>query len=350
MKFVDETQIFVRSGDGGAGMVSFASAHGKPKLGPDGGDGGDGGNVFLIGNSQLNTLSGLRYKQRFIAQHGAKGGPNGRTGRRGEDAYVPVPLGTIALNCKTGEKVAEILHADQAILVAKGGRHGWGNMRFVRPNHQAPEEHGSGLPGEAFELKLELKLIADVGFAGLPNAGKSTLLSRISAAKPKIADYPFTTLTPNLGVVDVDGDQWGESFVAADIPGLIDGASDGKGLGHQFLRHLERTKAIAYVLDGASFDGTDPFDAFEILQRELNNYSATLASKPALVVVTKTDVMEEDFDRIAIVDKLAGLNIETLFISSVTGDGITELKRRLANMARETNKSSASSADLSPET
>ena len=335
MKFVDETQIFVRSGDGGAGMVSFASAHGKPKLGPDGGDGGDGGSVFLVGNPQLNTLSGLRYRQRYSAQHGAKGGSNGKTGKCGEHALIPVPLGTVAINIETGEKVAEILEADEKIMVAKGGRHGWGNMRFVRPNHQAPEEHGSGLPGETFELKLELKLIADIGFAGLPNAGKSTLLSRISAAKPKIADYPFTTLTPNLGVVDADSDNWGESFVAADIPGLIDGASDGKGLGHQFLRHLERTKAIAYVLDGASFDGTEPADAFAILKQELTSYSPVLASKPAVAVVTKTDVVTEDFDRHAVRGFLEGQGMEVFFISSVTGEGLDELKRRLAKMAKQ---------------
>ncbi len=335
MKFVDETEVFIRSGDGGPGLVSFASAFGKPKLGPDGGDGGNGGNVYLVGNPQLNTLSGLRYKQRFVAEHGARGGSNGKTGRNGSDVIVPVPLGTAAFDAETGELVAEILNANEPVLIAKGGRRGWGNMRFVRPTHQAPEEHGPGLPGVAMNLRLELKLIADIGFAGLPNAGKSTLLSRISAARPKIADYPFTTLVPNLGVVDVDDCEWGESFVAADIPGLIEGASEGRGLGHQFLRHLERTKAVAYVLDGAAFDGMDPLTAYDVLRKELTAYSELLATKPSVAVITKLDAVTDEFDRVELEEQLRSLGLECIFISAVTGNGLEHLKRQLAFLARK---------------
>ncbi|MES2746432.1 MAG: GTPase ObgE, partial [Bdellovibrionota bacterium] len=238
MKFIDQTEIDVRSGDGGDGLVSFRAAKYQPKAGLDGGDGGFGGSVYLVGNAQLNSLSSLYYRRMYAAENGGRGGTNNCTGADGDDLLIRVPVGTIAYDRETGRQVAEILEEGQQIMLAEGGVRGLGNFRFLSSTHQAAEESTAGSPGKELKISLELKLIADVGFAGFPNAGKSTLLSVISSATPKIADYPFTTLTPQLGVVDVPGNSsWdSRSFVAADIPGLIEGASDGKGLGHEFLR------------------------------------------------------------------------------------------------------------------
>lgn len=337
MAFVDETEITVRSGDGGPGMVSFKSAKNAPKLGPDGGDGGFGGSVYLVGKAQLNSLSGLYYRRRYAAENGAKGGTNNCTGRNGEDLEIPVPVGTQAYNAETGKLVAEVLEDGQRICLAPGGKRGLGNIRFLSATHQAPHESTDGGEGVAMELRLELKLIADVGFAGFPNAGKSTLLSSISAARPKIADYPFTTLIPQLGVVTVpDTDEWGNaSFVAADIPGLIEGASEGKGLGHEFLRHLERTKVVVYVIDPFALDEMPPLDAYETLENELRSFSESLANKKHLIVLTKSDIAPEDFDWDEVEAPLKERGLEVLRLSAVARDGVNDFKRRVWNLVQE---------------
>jgi GTP-binding protein len=341
MKFVDSTEIHVRAGDGGPGMVCFKSARNMPRLGADGGDGGYGGNVVLVGNSQINTLSSLRYKRAYHAENGARGGANNRTGATGNDLRIDVPLGTIVHHMDTGVGLGEIVRHGDEIVIAKGGKRGLGNQRFLSSTHQAPEEYTPGGKGEARRIGLELKLLADVGFAGLPNAGKSTLLSRISAARPKIADYPFTTLVPHLGVVELsDSNEFGsESFVAADVPGLIEGASDGKGLGHAFLRHLERTRVIAYVVDALSSDETaTPVAAFKMLRAEMERYSPELAAKRALVILNKIDLLQEDEQKAKLeaqIEALTDLGCETIQISAVAGTGLRELKRRIYTLVKE---------------
>lgn len=331
MKFVDSTQIRVRSGAGGAGMVSFRAARNMPKLGADGGDGGFGGSVYLVGDLGLNTLSGMYYRQLYDAENGQRGGTNGKTGRDGEDLIIPVPLGTVAINEDSGEVIGEVMADKERLLIAQGGKRGLGNLRYLSATHQAPEEHTGGGPSVELNLRMELKVIADVGFAGFPNAGKSTLLSRISRAKPKIADYPFTTLVPNLGVVTLD-ELTGKSFVAADIPGLIEGAHEGKGLGHEFLKHLERTKVIAFVLDGFSVEGLRPVDAFEKLRHELNSYSEELVKKKFHLILTKEDLKEYNEEWNAQLEELKALNFDVSIISAVKGAGLPELKRKLFDL------------------
>lgn len=328
----------VRAGDGGPGLVSFKRARNQPKLGADGGDGGHGGSVILQGNPQLNTLSSIRYRKLYKAENGDRGGPNGRTGRCGEDLKIPVPLGTIVFEVASGRQICEILEANEEIVVAKGGHRGLGNIRFLSSTHQAPEDFTEGAKGEELGLRLELKLLADVGLAGLPNAGKSTLLSRVSAARPKIADYPFTTLTPHLGVVDLteDGGSWGESFVIADIPGLIEGASEGKGLGLAFLKHLERTKIILYVLDGFSMDENDsPLMALRTLKNEMARFSDQLVAKRAIVAISKIDLAPAEFDFEGLKKPLEDEGFEVFSISAVRGDGLKQLKRRLYEIVQE---------------
>lgn len=346
MQFVDYTEVFIRSGKGGRGMVSFRSGSHCPKAGADGGDGGFGGSVYLVGNRGINTLSHLRYRQRFAAEDGEKGGTNSCTGRNGKDLEIQVPLGTLARRVEDDALVGEVLEHAQRVLVAKGGKRGLGNQRFLSSTHQAPEESTPGGPADEFWAKLELKLLADVGFAGFPNAGKSTLLSVISAAKPKIADYPFTTLTPQLGVVDVDPHDYlqPKSFVAADIPGLIEGASEGRGLGHEFLRHLERTKVIAFVVDAFTQD-IDAVQQLLCLRRELAQYSPMLAAKPAIVVLTKMDLAPHDFNREEAVLFAAEQNLKCFLISSATHQGLQELKHGLFELIQtpETPEASAPS-------
>ncbi len=337
MKFIDQTEIDVRSGDGGDGLVSFRAAKYQPKAGLDGGDGGFGGSVYLLGNAQLNSLSSLYYRRMYAAENGGRGGTNNCTGKDGEDLYIPVPVGTIAYDRETGRQVAEILEDGQAILLAEGGVRGLGNFRFLSSTHQAAEESTDGTPGKEFKLSLELKLIADVGFAGFPNAGKSTLLSVISSATPKIADYPFTTLTPQLGVVEVPGNETWEnrSFVAADIPGLIEGASEGRGLGHEFLRHLERTKVIAFILDAFPFDEMQPIEAFEVLERELLNFSEKMHKKRRVIILSKADLAPEGFDWSTVEQPFHDLGLETIRISSVVGLGIPQLKQKVYAIVEE---------------
>ena len=348
MKFIDSTEIHIRAGDGGRGTVSFFRARNKPKLGADGGDGGFGGSVVLVGNPQLNTLSSLRYKRLYQAESGERGGSNGRTGRSGEDLMIAVPLGTIVIDVKTSEQLCEILNTGDKVIVAQGGHRGIGNKRFLSSTHQAPEEFTTGGKGEERFLRLDLKLLADVGLAGLPNAGKSTLLSRISAAKPKIADYPFTTLTPHLGVVDLDdgGDSWGKSFVVADIPGLIEGASEGKGLGHAFLKHLERTKIILFVLDGFSVSENEtPLQTVKILQKEMKKFSEILTAKKYIAAISKIDLAPPKFNLKKLTKSLEKEGFEVLLISAVTGEGIPQLKRRLFELVSEMTTMAKSEGD-----
>jgi GTP-binding protein len=341
VKFIDSTEIFVASGHGGNGLVSFKTASNKPRLGPDGGDGGHGGDVVFVAAPQLNTLSTVRYKSRFIAENGAKGGSSGKTGRSGEDTEIHVPLGTEVYDATTGRLICEILVPGQREIVAEGGRRGFGNLRFVSSTHQAPEEYVAGQPGVEMTLRLELKLLADVGLAGLPNAGKSTLLSVLSAAKPKIADYPFTTLEPQLGVVELSerGEFNLQSFVMADIPGLIEGASEGKGLGHEFLRHLERTKVIAYILDSFPIDGSDPLATFKLLRTELKAYDAKLADRKSVVVLNKCDMAEGEEDGptklMNLKDSLVALGFEVFVISAATRVGLVGLKEKLFELVVE---------------
>lgn len=341
MKFIDSTEIFVASGKGGDGLVSFKTARNMPRLGPDGGDGGHGGDVVVVAAPQLNTLSNVRYRSRFVAADGAKGGPNGRTGRTGDDSEISVPLGTEIYDAETGRLICEILVAGQREIIAEGGRRGFGNLRFVSSTHQAPEEYVAGQAGVELRLRLELKLLADVGLAGLPNAGKSTLLSVMSAAKPKIADYPFTTLEPQLGVVEIrERSEFDvKSFVMADIPGLIEGASEGRGLGHEFLKHLERTKVIAYVLDAFPIDGVEPLNTFELLRGELRAYDEKFPAKKAVVVLNKADLAEgEDGGAEALVSlktKIEDLGYSVFVISAATSSGLTDLKRGLFELVKE---------------
>jgi GTPase len=318
--FIDHVTIHVTAGTGGSGAASFARFKYKPKGGPDGGDGGDGGSVYVKADVNLATLLDYRYRSSWKAQRGLHGKGKNMTGRSGEDLYLPVPPGTEIRDPATGELVGEVLHADDTILVAKGGRGGRGNSRFTSSTHQSPREWEPGEEGQDRDLALVLKLIADVGLVGEPNAGKSTLLSVISAARPKIADYPFTTLEPNLGVVGLSEQR---TFVVADIPGIIEGAHAGKGLGLKFLRHVERTRLLAFLVP---LDSPDPERVYQQLRQEIRAYSEPLFAKPHLVLLSKRDLLPSDeslpeFD--------APGAVGTLAFSAVAGTGLEELKEYL---------------------
>ena len=305
MKFVDEAVIRADAGDGGNGTVSFRTEKYVPKGGPDGGDGGDGGDVYLLADENLNTLIDYRFVKFYAAERGENGRGGNCTGKRGADKVLSVPVGTRAVDEETGEVIADLTQHGMKIMVAKGGFHGLGNTRFKSSVNRAPRQKTMGTKGEVRHLRLELLLLADVGMLGLPNAGKSTFIRSVSAAKPKVADYPFTTLVPSLGVVRVDSDR---SFVVADIPGLIEGAADGAGLGIRFLKHLERCRVLLHMIDLLPADGSDPIDnAFTIIN-ELNQYSEKLTNKPRWLVFNKVDLMpeEEAQEKIeAILDALA---------------------------------------------
>jgi len=325
--FIDEVTILVKAGDGGNGCLAFRREKYVPRGGPSGGDGGRGGDVFLVASQHYNTLLHLRFNPEHKAGRGRHGEGSNKKGRDGESVDVAVPVGTIIYDAATGGILHDFTRDGDRFLVARGGRGGRGNARFATPTHQAPTEHEPGRPGEEKRLRLELKLLADVGLVGFPNAGKSTLISRISAARPKIADYPFTTLEPNLGVVSAEGDR---TFVVADIPGLIEGAHLGHGLGTQFLRHIERTRVLAHLVDVSDASGRDPVHDFEVVMHELGSFSEDLASKPMILVATKTDAAQ-DPGRIAALQKLARRKKLPFFkISSVTGQGLPALKRALA--------------------
>jgi GTP-binding protein len=292
MKFVDEAQITVEAGKGGNGCVSFRREKFVPLGGPDGGDGGDGGSVILIVDRGLNTLADFRYTRRFRAKNGQGGSGSNCTGKSGEDLRVRVPLGTLVYDADTGELIGDVVKPDQELLVAKGGRHGIGNVHFKSSTNRAPRQCTPGEPGEVRALRLELKLLADVGLLGMPNAGKSTLIRAVSAARPKVADYPFTTLYPNLGVVRVGEAQ---SFVIADIPGVIEGAAEGAGLGIQFLRHLSRTSLLLHLVDVAPLgEHSDPVQDVRVIQKELKKFSPELAQRERWLVLNKIDMLPED--------------------------------------------------------
>lgn len=324
MKFVDEATIKVAAGDGGNGAVSFRREKYIPFGGPDGGDGGDGGSVYMRADEGINTLIDFRYQRSYQAQRGENGKGRNCTGKKGDDLTIRVPVGTMIYDDETGELIGDLVAADQLQLVAKGGWHGIGNARFKSSTNRAPRQSTPGTEGERRQVRLELKLLADVGLLGMPNAGKSTLIRSISAAKPKVADYPFTTLYPNLGVVRTAPHK---SFVVADIPGLIEGAAEGAGLGIQFLKHLSRTRLLLHLIDVAPVDGTDPVDTARKIVLELEKYSPELAARDRWLVLNKLDLVAED-ERGAlcarIVDEL-GWQGPVFRISAATGEGTQEL-------------------------
>ena len=306
--FIDHSKIYVKAGDGGNGALSFHTEKYITNGGPDGGDGGDGGNVILQAAKNLTSLQNFRFKHKFVAQNGAKGMGKKMYGKRGEDLIIGVPVGTVVKDLTTGEIIADLTEEGQKITVARGGKGGLGNMHYANSVRQAPQFATPGAPGEERELSIELKLIADCGLVGFPNAGKSTLLSVLTRAKPKIADYPFTTLEPVLGVVTKDD----FSYVIADIPGIIENAHEGAGLGHDFLRHIERTRLLVHVVDLSSADGRDPIEDFKTINNELEEFSLELASRPQIVVGNKCDgVSEEDAKKFvdSVSPKLVELNI-----------------------------------------
>ena len=328
MLLLDRVEIEVQAGDGGNGVVSFRREKYVPRGGPDGGDGGRGGSVVLVANPALTTLAGFRRRRRYGADRGRHGEGGKRHGRSGEDLVIAVPAGTIVrrvVGSGLGEVVADLTVPGQQVVVVRGGRGGRGNARFTTSTHQAPRIAEHGQRGEQARLLLDLKLLSDVGIAGLPNAGKSTLLRAVSAARPKVADYPFTTLEPILGVVEVGY----ESFVLADLPGIIEGAHEGAGLGHQFLRHVERTRVLVHLVDGSQLD---PVADLETLNRELAWYSEELERKRQQVVVNKLDLPEVRARRTALDAKLRTLGHDPLFISAATGEGVPDLLRRLLDL------------------
>ncbi len=324
--FIDEVRIRVKAGDGGNGCLAFRREKYVPRGGPSGGDGGRGGDVVFVASEHHNTLLHFRFNPEHTAQRGRHGEGSNKTGRDGASIEVPVPVGTMVYDDETGELLHDFTRAGEHFVIAHGGRGGRGNQHFATPTHQAPTEHEPGHPGEEKRLRLELKLLADVGLVGFPNAGKSTLISRISAARPKIADYPFTTLEPNLGVVSV-GD---ETFVVADIPGLIEGAHLGHGLGVQFLKHIERTRLLVHLVDVSETSGRDPVDDFRIVMEELESFSPQLVRKPMFLVASKVDVAQNRA-RVAGLRRLAKVKHLPFFeVSSVTGEGLEELKYKMA--------------------
>jgi GTPase len=336
--FIDRTKIRVRGGDGGNGVTAFRREKFVPRGGPSGGDGGRGGDVWLVADSSLNTLLHLRYNPEHTAGRGRHGEGSNRTGREGEDVVVRVPTGTQVLDGETGDFYADLSEDGQRWLAAKGGRGGFGNAHFASSTNRAPRYHQEGTPGEERELQLELKLLADVGLVGFPNAGKSTLISTVSAARPKIADYPFTTLEPHLGVVDL-GDF--RTFVVADIPGLIEGAHAGAGLGDRFLRHVERTKLLLHLVDVSSASGRDTVSDYEVINRELRAYDPQLAERPQFVVATKLDALDEPKRLERLRARAAQDGREFFEISSATGRGVRELVRAVERKLEEINAEGA---------
>ena len=333
--FIDEAIIRIKAGDGGNGCMAFRREKFVPRGGPSGGDGGRGGDVIMESSERHNTLVHFRFNPEYKAQRGRHGEGSNCTGRDGEGVVLKVPVGTIVYDKTTGEKVHDFSGPDERIIVAHGGRGGRGNQHFATSTHQAPREHEQGFPGEERVLRLELKLLADVGLVGYPNVGKSTLISRISAARPKIADYPFTTLEPNLGVVTIGEIPDEESFVVADIPGLIEGAHEGTGLGMQFLRHIERTRVLAHVIDVSDASGRpDPVHDYNVIMGELESFGSELEKKPMIVVASKMDVANPD--KLAALRKhCKKLKLDLYEISAVTGKGIAELKYGLGRRVAE---------------
>jgi len=326
MKFVDEATIDIAAGHGGAGCVSFRREKFIPFGGPNGGDGGRGGSVWAVADLNLNTLIDFRYTRRFEARNGEAGRGSDQFGAAGDDIVLRVPVGTIFNDADTGERLHELLEPDERVLLAKGGDGGFGNLHFKSSTNRAPRQKTPGWPGEARKLKLELRVLADVGLLGMPNAGKSTLIAAISNARPKIADYPFTTLHPNLGVVRVGPDQ---SFVVADVPGLIEGASEGAGLGHQFLRHLQRTELLLHLVDFAPFDGSDPVAQARAIVKELKAYDPGLHAKPRWIVLNKLDMVPAEEREARVKDFVRRLRWKgpVFAVSALARDGLEALVR-----------------------
>nr|WP_299246158.1 Obg family GTPase CgtA [uncultured Halomonas sp.] len=324
MQFVDEASIIVEAGNGGSGCLSFRREKYVPKGGPDGGDGGHGGSVHLIGDDALNTLIDFKYQRFYKARNGQPGQGRQMSGKAGEDLHVKVPVGTTVIDEDTLEVIADVTEIGQVVLVAQGGRRGLGNIHFKSSTNRAPRRTTPGTEGERRNLRLEMKVMADVGLLGMPNAGKSTLIRSVSAAKPKVANYPFTTLVPNLGVVKLG---MHEHFVMADVPGLIEGASDGAGLGLRFLKHLTRTRLLLHVVDVAPFDESDPVEAAQAITHELEQFSATLAERPRWLVLNKLDLLPEDEREARIDDIVSRLDWDgPLFrISAISGEGTDAL-------------------------
>jgi GTP-binding protein len=328
--FVDEVDIHVEAGHGGRGCLAFRREKFVPRGGPSGGDGGHGGSVYIVASPHINTLINFRFHPEFAAERGEHGMGSNCTGHSGADLELEVPIGTLVYEktAADGERryalLSDLAEEGQRVLVAKGGRGGLGNARFASSTNRAPRKVQPGEPGEIKDLRLELKLLADVGLVGFPNAGKSTMIARISAARPKIADYPFTTLTPNLGVVRLDDDR---SFVVADVPGLIEGAHRGQGLGHQFLRHLERTKLLVHLVDVSGASGRDPVEDLDTVRKELGLFQPAFAARPQIVVANKVDALDEEHESgVAALEKRANqLDLPFLRVSGVSGEGVPEL-------------------------
>jgi len=339
--FIDEAIIRVKAGDGGNGCLAFRREKFIPHGGPSGGDGGNGGDVIMESSERHNTLVHFRFNPEYKAQRGRHGEGSNRKGKEGVDVLLKVPVGTVVFDEETNEKVYDFSKADQRVVIACGGRGGRGNARFATSTHQAPREHEDGRPGEERTFRLELKLLADAGLVGFPNVGKSTLISRISSARPKIADYPFTTLQPNLGVVVVGEARDEKSFVVADIPGLIEGAHTGAGLGTQFLRHIERTRVIVHLVDVSDASGRpDPVKDVEVIQGELASFGAGLDQKPVIMVASKIDAANKDkLAKLKRYCKKQGLDL--FAISAVTGKGIEELKFAMAEKVDEISRQSS---------
>lgn len=335
--FVDEAKIYVKAGDGGNGCMAFRREKYVPRGGPSGGDGGNGGSIYVEANPNDNTLLRYRYNREFQGERGRHGEGSNCTGQSGGDTILKVPVGTLVFDEEGGELLADLRKPGQRLLVAQGGKGGRGNQHFAKPWHQAPREKEEGQPGEERRLRLELKLLADVGLVGFPNAGKSTLISVISAARPKIANYPFTTLEPNLGVVNADGgtgghgSELGRTFVVADLPGLIEGASEGAGLGIRFLRHVERTRLLAHLIDTSDIAEMDPVKAYEIIEGELAAFSDAMLEKPMIVVATKLDATTDQTKLHELKEFCAEKDLEFHAISAPAGEGVKELVRAMAD-------------------
>lgn len=335
MKFIDEAKIFVKAGDGGNGIVSFRREKYIPMGGPDGGDGGDGGSVYVLGSKDLNTLSDFRHTRRFVAKNGGKGQSANCTGARGEDVIISVPMGTVISTVEQGEIIVDVADSEEPILIAQGGFHGLGNTRYKSSTNRAPRQCSKGSAGEQFDLKLELKVIADVGLLGMPNAGKSTFIRSVSAARPKVADYPFTTLHPNLGVVSVAKHR---SFVIADIPGLIEGAADGVGLGIQFLKHLQRTRLLLHIIDLLPEESADqPLVSAQKILKELQRYDESLYQKPRWLVLNKLDLIPEEMQQQICDEIIEGLGGDrpVYRISALTREGVDQLCHDIMSFIEE---------------
>lgn len=335
MRFVDEAKIKVEAGHGGHGCLSFRREKYVPRGGPDGGDGGDGGSVYLEGSQSLNTLVDFRYQRQYKAENGQSGMGSNCTGKSGEDLIIQVPVGTVVFDVDTGEQIGDIRSVGQTLLIAQGGFHGLGNTRFKSSINQAPRKTSPGTPGEARQLRLELRVLADVGLLGLPNAGKSTLIRAVSSARPKVADYPFTTLHPNLGVVRIADHQ---SFVMADIPGLIEGAAEGAGLGHRFLKHLSRTCVLLHLVDIAPMDGYDPVHAAKTILNELAAYDPDLLTKPRWLILNKIDALPDEKSRQAAIQEVVDAlqwTAPVFAISAISSEGTQSLCYALMQLIQE---------------